>query len=157
MKVSIDQGLTITALIVWRGREIAEKMVCKKSFPKHFTKEMTLEKCRFRWKEIEEYLIQVILRYQPESITEIILEEFVKYIPIERQESLVKLNIFTGYLLGKLEGFGGASPKVYQVNKGTMKKADVKLYVMKRFNLPDGLESDIYDACYHGVLAGADR
>jgi hypothetical protein len=154
MKISIDQGLSKTGVVLWRGGKPVDWMCFKKPLPKGMS---TLDRCRRRWAEIQDWIIQkAILEYQPESLTEIILEDFIKYVPAEREYSVRKLNQLTYYLLAKLETFGGAYPKITLVNKGRVPKEEATM-ISIALGIPKDVDQDVHDACYHGVLAGADK
>lgn len=147
MKVSLDQAITATGIVCFHPRGCISITITPLKGLKGHIKQWDMATQIIHWLEEQE-------GYYPDSpITDIVLEDFVDYVPKERKQSMFKLHRFTGYLIGRLEEWRGERDiTISEISKGNTSKEKARMVAEGRgFKDHDEHQTDAY---FQGLLAG---
>ncbi len=145
MKISIDQAITATGIVAFSEVGVFSTTIYGDTKLKGVAKQRDMANRILKWIEN----IEAEIWHDP--ITDVVYEDFIKYIPDDRKKAIVALTHFSGYLLAKLEEWAGNRDiNIYSVCKGSKSKKEAAMVATA-----DGLKGTEheYDAYYQGLLA----
>lgn len=152
MKISIDQAITATGCVAFHEKGIESTTVTPGRGLKGPQKHSNMASQILAW------FHQLERTYPLDPITDVCLEEFVKFVPRERINAIMRLERFTGYLWAQIENWAilqNRSVNLTQQSKGNYSKAGSYIIAKSR-GFAGGSEHEI-DAYVQGLLAGFDK
>jgi len=149
MKISMDQSITNTGCVAFTtgGLVIATTIVPDRKLTGHLKQKNTSDQV-IRW------LDDLQRTYPEDPIEEICLEEFIKYVPQERIEAMMRVQRFTGYLWARLENWitiNSPNCRIRGLNKGNISKNMAQMISKSLGFVGDEHQCDAF---HQGVLCG---
>jgi hypothetical protein len=152
MKISLDQAITATGCVAFSSRGVAScTIIPAKGHHGH-------DKQRNVAQQILAWMSGLERQYPLDPISHVALEEFVKFVPRDRVDSMMKVREFTGYLWAQLENWAIERDRLIvidSISKGNISKEKAAI-IARGCGFRGATEHEI-DAFHQGLLAGYDR
>jgi len=145
MRVAIDPGSRATGVVVFHQGDV----VAETFYPR-------MRKVNDHRKEMVDRMLAWLVEREQEAgatITAVVVEAFVKFVPIKMASRLKKTFEFKGYVEGRLQGFCDSRGAVMsEICKGSTPKSEATM-LARAYNFSAATQHEI-DAFHLGVLAG---